>query len=108
MIIGYNKNTGIINGVIYGRIHREDELKMKIGGKDDEMIIVQWKPVRWYDIDGNMINGDEVDEKGRKIAYTEDWEPDYEQKELFIMLDEHPDKIYEYKVDLKTKQLVKK
>jgi hypothetical protein len=96
MIIFYNKQTGKIEGTIDGRIHPDDHLKMWIGDKDKtERLIVQWKPVKDY-----------KDEKGNLIA--QDFEPQHEQKELWVGLEKGEKRIYDYKVDVKTKLLVKK
>jgi hypothetical protein len=96
MIIFYNKQTGKIEGTIDGRIHPDDHLKMWIGDKDKtERLIVQWKPVKNY-----------KDEKGNLIA--QDFEPQHEQKELWVGLEKREKRIYDYKVDVKTKLLVKK
>jgi hypothetical protein len=87
MIIFFDKKTGEIVGTIGGRINLPEEFNMWLGETKDEYgrLSVQWKPKK---------NGD--------------FEPDHEQKDIFIKLDENPSDIYEYKVDLKNKNLVAK
>lgn len=84
MIIFYNKD-GSIAGTIEGRIHSEQHLKMWIGEKGEtERIVINWKP----------------------IEGTQDFEPDCNQKDIFITLDKNPSDIFKYKVDVATKKLI--
>jgi hypothetical protein len=84
MIIFYNNKTGEVVGNIEGRIHPESHLTMWISPKDTtSRIICNWK----------------------QIEGSQDYEPEI-QKEIFTKLDQDPSKIYDYKVDLKTKTLV--
>lgn len=110
MILFYNKQTGNIIGTIDGRIHSEDHLKMWVGKKEEtERIICQWKPVKWFDKNGKEVDKDATDPKtSQKLAVSVDYEPDSEQKDVFYQLDQKPSSISEYKVDLKTKHLIKK
>ena len=103
MIIFYDKTTGKIEGTIDGRVHSEDHLKMWVGDKaKTERLIVNWKPVKWYD-----EKGKEVD-KNSKEVFTADFTPDHSQKDIFILLDKQPSNIYNYSIDTVTKKLIKK
>ena len=103
MIIFYNKKTGQIIGTLLGRIHRKDELKMWIGEKkENDRLIVNWKPVRWFNKEGKEVRKDAPD------VFRAEFKPDHPQAELFEQLEKNPTKIYEYRVDLKTKKLIKK
>lgn len=87
MIIFYNKNTGKIEGTIDGRVHHASHLKMWIGdSKETERIIINW-----------------IQDKK-----TKNYIPEHEQKDLFIKLDKRQIRIKNYKVDVKTKKIVKK
>lgn len=85
MIIFYDKKTGQIVGTIQGRIHSKAHLKMWVGDETKTKRII----INWF-----------------KSKEAKDFEPDHQQKDLFIKLDKNPRKLKEYKVDLKTKQLV--
>jgi len=103
MIIFYNKQTGEITGTIDGRVHNELHLNMWIGDKNTtDRIVVQWKPIKWYNSEGKEVDKNSPD------VFTADFEPDHPQKDLFIEIDKKPISIYDYKVDPKTKLLVKK
>ena len=103
MIIFYKKQTGEIVGTIDGRIHSEEHLNMWIGDKNEtDRIIVNWKPVRWYNQKGEVVDKNSPD------VFTADFEPDHQQKDLYILLDKNPIKVYDYKVDVSSKLLVKK
>jgi len=103
MIIFFNKKTGDIVGAIEGRIHSQEHFNMWVGGKNEtDRIVVNWKPVKWYNQKGEIVSKDSPD------VFTADFEPEHSQKDLFILFDEKPVEVYNYKVDLKTKQLVKK
>lgn len=103
MIIFYKKQTGEIVGTIDGRIHSEEHLNMWIGDKNEtDRIIVNWKPVRWYNQKGEVVDKNSPD------VFTADFEPDHQQKDLYILLDKNPIKVYDYKVDTTSKLLVKK
>ncbi len=95
MIIFYNKKKGNVTGTIDGRVHSEAQLKTWVGDpKEDDRIVVQYIPVKDY-----------KDKKGKIIA--QDFEPQTDQKELFIDFDRKKENPLEYKVDLKTKILIK-
>ena len=98
MIIFYEPETGIVRGTIDGRMHNDKEIAMEqvSDGKQMAKIVVQWIPKFAY-----------IDMKTEELLGT-DYEPDHFQKELFIELDKKPVDIYNYKVDLSTKLLVKK
>jgi hypothetical protein len=103
MIIFYNKVTGDIVGTIDGRIHDEGQLKMWIGSREDNArIVVQWKPIAWYDKDGNSVP------QNSKRVFTADFVPDNEQSELFEEFDKKKLRVLDYKVDLATSTIVKK
>jgi len=87
MIIFYDNKTGEIKGNIEGRIHPESHLSMWVDSQETtSRIICNWK----------------------KIEGSEDYEPDCseDQKKIFIELDKDTSRVYDYKVDLKTKTLV--
>lgn len=109
MILYYKKITGDIVGTTNGRIHNEDHLKMWIGDKaETERLIIQWEAKKFYSREGVEIDKDAKDADGNSLVFAADFEPQHEQKELFVMLDKTPDKIYDYRVDLETKLLVLK
>lgn len=84
MIIYYNKTTGKIIGSIEGRIHTDQHLNMWVGDKETtDRIVIQWIPA-----------GD-------------DFVPQSDQANIARLLDASPMKVREYKVDVKTKKLVK-
>ena len=92
MIIFYNKKTGAIVGTIDGRIHNTEHLKMWIGDKNEtERIISRWVP----------------DEATRDKSGNVDFMPEGDQINIFVELDKNPSSINQYKVDTKTKKLVK-
>ena len=97
MIIFFNKTTGDIVGTINDRIHGEGHLNMYIGTpKENDRLIVQWKEVgteRLEDGSKAIISAPDLDTK--------------EQRDIFSIIERgeaHPN---DYKVDTKTKNLVK-
>lgn len=84
MIIFYDKKTGDIVGTINGLQHSEAQLKMWIG-KDTERKIVEYN----------------YDKKTNTLSVKDN------QKALFIDFLEKNKKIQNYKMDLKTKKLIK-
>lgn len=87
MIIFYDQESGRIVGAIEGRIHSQEQLAMWIGDPEKTgRIVCNWKP---------------------KADGSGDFEPDHEQKELFLKFDEEPMSIYAYRVDVTNKRLVK-
>ena len=103
MIIFYNKKSGQIIGTIDGRIHPPEHLKMWVGDKKEtDRLVIQWKPVKWYD-----EKGEEVSKTSKKV-FTADFEPDCSQKELVAEIEKNPSKLYNYKVDTNNKTLIKK
>jgi hypothetical protein len=121
MIIFFNKKTGDIVGTVQDRIHTSDHLKMWVGDKDEtDRLIVEWKPTgketviiieepifEEYVDDEGFTETHQVGTKKRKEKNVE-FEPDHPQRDIFIKLDKQSSKIYDYKVNLKTKRLVKK
>jgi len=106
MIIFYNKITGEIAGTIEARIHTLEHMNMWIGAKDkNERLVIDWKAVKFRDEKGKVIKKANM-VKGE--FYNADFEPDHPQKDIFMKLDKKPSDVYKYKVDLKTKNLVKK
>ena len=109
MIIFYDKKTGEIKGTIEGRIHNDTHLNMWVGSqKDNDRIVVNFKPVKLYNREGKEISKDAKDEQGRSLVFAVDFEPEHEQKDIFVELDKKPNDVYKYKVDLKTKLLIEK
>jgi len=87
MIIFYNRKTGDIGGYISGRVNSEKELNMWIGDKKkDKRLLVQWR----------------IAEDSTK----KEWEPDHPQKKIFRDIEKNKRKIFDYKVDTKTKKLI--
>lgn len=106
MIIFYKNANGDIIGKIDGRIHSKEQLKMWIGKKEETgRIVVNWKSVRFFDDKGKEI--DKSDLKMNK-TYNADFEPDHPQKSLMEKLDKDLVDIYKYRVDLKTKRLIRR
>lgn len=86
MLIFYDKQTGRIIGLIEGRFHEESN-KLWMGGDTAERMIINWV-------------------KNKDGAY----EPNIKkksQKELFQQIEKKPIIIYDYKVDVKSEELVK-
>jgi len=120
MIIFYEKTTGKIVGTIDGRIHSPVHLKMWIGDKKKtDRLIVEWKPeqkgekvVEKTAIIGYKKNKEGFDEaivgKIKQKVKIVEYEPQTPQKSLFFDIDKKKKKIYDYKIDLKTKKLIKK
>lgn len=103
MIVFYNKKTGEITGVIDGRLHPEEHLHMWIGDKNEnERIVVQWYPVSFFTKEGKQVP------KGHPKSYSATFEPQHPQKELFSLFDSKQLELYNYKVELNSKQLIKK
>jgi len=88
MIIFYSKTTGKIVGNIEGRIHGDEHLNMWMGDKDKTDRIV----VNWTKSEGQFSPD----------VQSED------QLEIYKSLDKNPMSIYDYKIDINTKNLVKK
>lgn len=122
MIIFYNPTTGIIEGTVDDRVHSDDHLKMAVPGT--LRLIFQYCPVKWYDKAGNVIDS----ETQRDSIYAADFEPflmtprnkedpesedqytplEESQKELIMKFDSRKANVYDYRVDLATKNLVPK
>jgi len=101
MIIFYNKKTGKIVGTIDGRVHNKTHLKMWVGDKkENDRLIIDWKQT------GKEIERKIIVDKKLKILKLKEYEPQTSQREIFIEIDKNPRKLKEYKVDLKTKQLI--
>lgn len=102
MIVFFDKDTGKITGTIDGRIHTEDHLKMWAGDKkQNKRLVVNWKPVKWYDKGGNPTEREED-------RWTADFAPDIEgedQKEIIFKLDQNLASIKDYKVNPLTNKL---
>lgn len=103
MIIFYNKKSGEIVGTLSGRIHSEKHLNMWIGDESENgRIICNWKPTRFYKKDGSIIPA------GSKAKpYSADFAPDHPQQDIFSKLEKSPTEYLNYKINLKTKKLVK-
>lgn len=118
MILFVDKQTQKIIGKIDGRVHPDSHLKMWIGDKNTtERIIVPWKAV----VDGEEEVEQEILQevgkdmdgqslyrkvKVKKKIQKKHWEPDSEQKELIFDIERQKKNLKDFKVDLKTKQLV--
>lgn len=114
MIIFYKKATGQIVGTVDGRVHTEDELKIRIGKPEETaFIVINWKPVRWFDKNGLEVGQLDKDENGSLKAAAADFAPDHKQAELVKSFERNPKtnkkaNVYHYKVDIKTKTLILK
>jgi hypothetical protein len=110
MIIYYQKSDGKITGHTDGRNHSDEHLKSYIGEPDKiDRIIVNWIPAKYYTKEGYELPKDcldACDENGYLLLYTTDFKPS-KQIKIFTDLENKPFNVYEYKVDLKTKKLVK-
>lgn len=110
MIIFYDKQTGDIKGTVDGRTHSEAHLKM--GMENCDRIIVQWKPLKWFDKEGNEVPNDALHpETLFPLAVAADFTPDVTdemQNKIFFEIDANSREVYKYKVDLKTKTLILK
>jgi hypothetical protein len=120
MIVFFEKKTGKIIGSINGRVHPKAHLDMWIGDKKNtDRLIVEWKPVKKGEeiVEKNVIVGYKKSKDGfdeaivgkitQKVKVI-DYEPKTKQKDLFIDIDSKKKRIYDFKVDLKTKELKKK
>ena len=118
MIIFFNKKTGAIVGHIQGRFHT-DHMNMWLGNKKEtDRIVVEWIPngkerVEVQEsVDFEDVGTDETGEAiYKKVTKKEDIvikeiEPDTEQKDLFIKLDQDPMAWHDFKVEVKTKKLI--
>lgn len=98
MIIFYNKKTGEIEGTINGRIHNEGHMKMWVGDeRETDRIVVNWK-----------VAGEEKLKDGRKAKI---YKPDLRsggQAKIFEGFERGQLSTKDYKVDVKTKKVVKK
>jgi len=120
MIIFYEKKAGKIIGTIDGRIHPKQHLNMWIGDKKKtDRLIVEWKPeqkgekvIEKTAIIGYKKNKEGLDEaiigKIKQKVKIVEYEPQTTQKKLFTEIEKNKKRIYDYKVDLKTKKLKKK
>jgi hypothetical protein len=89
MIIYYNKNTGLIKGMIEGRRHSEQDLKVKIGKDGDlDKIVINWI---------KSDSGSYVPEVSEE-----------DQIEIILKLDKKPHIVYDFKIDIASKKLVEK
>jgi len=87
MIIFFEKSTGKIKGTIEGRIHSDQDMNMWIGDKDKtDRIVVNWKK-----------------DKSRYIPSLKD----NGQKKIFEEIDKDTSLVYKFKVNTKTKKMMK-
>jgi len=123
MIIFYNKKTGEIVGTVDGRVHGKEHLKMWIGDKEKvDRLVIQWKPTgketkqvieekkfvpipNLIDKHGHQLYRIAV---RKRVISSQELEPDYLQKELIAEIEKNSSKLYNYKVNTKTKKLIKK
>lgn len=88
MIIFYKTKTGEVVGTIDGRVHGKEHLKMWVGKKDKiSRIVYNW-------------------EKGKSGKYRPKTK-DLKQREILKFLDKKPGDVYNFKVDIKSKKLIK-
>lgn len=110
MIIFFEKSTGKIVGTVDGRIHSEGHRKMWIGDKKKiDRLIVDWSITKFLDEKDQEISQERAKElMKKKVQIKTVWEANHKQKKLFYDFDRKKDKVLNYKVDLKTKKLIKK
>lgn len=120
MIIFYSKDNGEIVGTVDGRVHTDDHLNMWIGDRDKtERIIVEYKKIgEDIEVYYEPIFEEYIDEEGftemrevgkkKKKRINAIFEPDHKQKDIFVLIDKNSSEIYKYRIDLSTKELVKK
>lgn len=119
MIIFFNKKTGAIVGHIQGRFHT-DHMNMWIGDKKEtDRIVVEWIPNGKervelqesvdYEASGIDEDGEDIYKKvvKKEEIVIKELEPDSEQKDIFVKLDKEPMAWHGYKVDVKTKRLIR-
>lgn len=120
MIIFYDKTTGRIIGSIDGRVHPPQHLKTWMGDKKTtERLIVEWKPtgkekktsqaarqmvLDHVDPQGNKFYREEIIER---VIVKKEWEPQHEQQDIFTDLDRRKTRVFDYRVNIKTKRLEK-
>lgn len=119
MIIFYNKTDGNIEGVIEGRMHGSDQLKAWIGDpKEIGRIVIQWdktnirEEIIERDLEVGSVGEDGFYRSAMKRVKQKvtkfDLEPIGKQKKIYLELDKDQMKAYKYKVDVKTKELIRK
>jgi hypothetical protein len=123
MIIFYDKKTGNIVGTIDGRIHSDTQKKMWIGNqKEVSRKIIEFKPINEREeiIEEDAVVGYGIDDEGfetpifKKIKRKNkvcDFEPDCNnttQKNILIDIDRKRKHIKNFKIDLKTLDLIDK
>lgn len=92
MIVFFTQK-GEIKGIIEGRIHDENHLKIGItDGEELQKLVIQWIPIRFYSEQGKVLP------KGHPKIYTADFEPDHEQKDLIILFEKNPSEVYNYRI----------
>jgi len=102
MIIFFDRKTGKIEGTIDGRVHDEQHLKMWIGDPSEvDRIIIQWKPMKWFDKEGNEVDENAVD------MYAVGYAPDHPQGDIIVGFEKRTASISDYKIDPKTKEIIK-
>jgi hypothetical protein len=69
---------------------------------ENDRLVVNWKPVKFFNKQGVEVP------EGNPEIFSSIYEPDNEQKDIFIELDKNPNKAYDYNVDIDSKKLVPK
>ena len=86
MIIFFNKTSGKIIGMIEGRIHQSEHLKEWVGDREkNDRLVIEWVKNKEGFFEPNVNNK--------------------EQKKLLIEIDKNPINIYNYIIDISTKEL---
>jgi hypothetical protein len=86
MIIFFNKTSGKIIGMIEGRIHQSEHLKEWVGDREkNDRLVIEWVKNKEGFFEPNVNNK--------------------EQKKLLIEIDKNPIDIYNYIIDISTKEL---
>lgn len=101
-MILYYTDQGQIKGCIEGRIHTDHmAIEHFENGVKLNKLIIEWKPIMYFDKEGNMVDKDFPD------IYASEYEPDHEQSELIMLFEKNPMQVYNYSVDIATKKLIK-
>ena len=104
MIIFCDKNTGNPIGAVFGRVHSDTDLKIKIGDPNNTIkIVINWKMYRYYDQNGKEISKEQADKllKEKKIINA-DFIPDHSQRKLLELFDRKPSEVYNYRYNQQT------
>ena len=110
MIVYFQKSDGKITGHTDGRVHNDEHIKSYVGDSSKiDRLIINWEAVKWFTKQGDELPKDcltACDENGYLLLYSTEFKPK-KQIKIFEELEKKPFNIYDYKVDVKTRKLVK-